>query len=512
MCMAGVDYLLLSTDELHERALSIRRSQAMLNWELAMCLRALEKVGGFGKLACSSVEMYARTRLNLNPQKASELLRASRRLETAPLMSEAFRQGELSWSKVRELTRHVTADTDAELTAWGIAHTAEEIQRSMVISPRQWRQQQPGAPSGAAAEQSPSATASNTNALRSVTSLTGQLSLDESLTPHETEVAGGHATTAAPANAAPVAAPGPEAVVIPIPATDTTPAPLPGASSSQDAVPDVLAKKRLIGITLYVEPDDFALWEQARNKVYASRGKRVPMAQVVRALCTRYLTTGSDQSNLKHQVHLHVDAGAGVGWYETDRGPVPASPDAVAASGLESQPEARPRGGKRGSGAPEEPAPDCGPAVSGSDLVSTGKAGAPGCCHPGREQVAGPMAASRRIPNKLLRQVLRRAQGRCETPACSKTTRLQVHHHGKPFSEHRRHVLADLLLLCEDCHRAAHVEDFDKRDTWRFARNMASGRLNMHGGCAPAPGMESGQPGQADLSELSALKIHRLSP
>ena len=65
-------------------------------------------------------------------------------------MSEAFRKAELSWSKVRELTRHVTSTNDVELTRWGQTHSFDEVKRMGVTSPTWWRRQQRDATTGAA--------------------------------------------------------------------------------------------------------------------------------------------------------------------------------------------------------------------------------------------------------------------------------------------------------------------------------------------------------------------------
>jgi len=62
-------------------------------------------------------------------------VRVARALGTLPLLSEALARGELSYSKVRELTRVATPETEERLLAVGRAGTAEHVERVV----RGWR-------------------------------------------------------------------------------------------------------------------------------------------------------------------------------------------------------------------------------------------------------------------------------------------------------------------------------------------------------------------------------------
>ena len=68
-------------------------------------------------------------RIGIMRGTANEKVRAARALEHLPLISEAMARGELSFSKVRALTRVATADTETELLAFARAGSAANLER-----------------------------------------------------------------------------------------------------------------------------------------------------------------------------------------------------------------------------------------------------------------------------------------------------------------------------------------------------------------------------------------------
>jgi hypothetical protein len=74
-------------------------------------------------------------RVGLSPGAAREHVRVARALGTLPRLAQALARGELSYSKVRELTRVATPDTEERLLAVGRAGTAEHVERIV----RGWR-------------------------------------------------------------------------------------------------------------------------------------------------------------------------------------------------------------------------------------------------------------------------------------------------------------------------------------------------------------------------------------
>ena len=74
-------------------------------------------------------------RVGFAPGAAREHVRVARALGTLPLLSRALAHGELSYAKVRELTRVATPETEERLLAVGRAGTAEHVERIV----RGWR-------------------------------------------------------------------------------------------------------------------------------------------------------------------------------------------------------------------------------------------------------------------------------------------------------------------------------------------------------------------------------------
>ena len=74
-------------------------------------------------------------RTGLAPGAAREHVRVARALGNLPLLAQALARGEVSYSKVRELTRVATPETEERLLAVGRAGTAEHVERIV----RGWR-------------------------------------------------------------------------------------------------------------------------------------------------------------------------------------------------------------------------------------------------------------------------------------------------------------------------------------------------------------------------------------
>ncbi len=75
-------------------------------------------------------------RVGFSPTAAREHVRVARALGTLPLLAQALARGELSYAKVRALTRVATPEVEERLLAVGRAGTAEHVERIV----RGWRQ------------------------------------------------------------------------------------------------------------------------------------------------------------------------------------------------------------------------------------------------------------------------------------------------------------------------------------------------------------------------------------
>src|SRR5688572_19220757 len=97
-------------------------------------IREFDARGGWNT-GFSSCAAWLTWRVGLAPGAAREHVRVARALGTLPRLGQALARGELSYSKVRELTRVATPETEARLLAVGRAGTAAHVERIV----RGWR-------------------------------------------------------------------------------------------------------------------------------------------------------------------------------------------------------------------------------------------------------------------------------------------------------------------------------------------------------------------------------------
>src|SRR5437660_1404399 len=97
-------------------------------------IREFDARGGWNTGFCSCAAWLS-WRVGLDLGAARERVRVARALGTLPLLAHALARGELSYAKVRALTRVATPETEARLLAVGRAGTAAHVERIV----RGWR-------------------------------------------------------------------------------------------------------------------------------------------------------------------------------------------------------------------------------------------------------------------------------------------------------------------------------------------------------------------------------------
>src|SRR5437016_11670858 len=97
-------------------------------------IREFDARGGWGN-GFSSCAAWLTWRIGLDRGAARERVRVARALGTLPLLAQALARGELSYAKVRALTRVATPETEERLLAIGRAGTADHVERIV----RGWR-------------------------------------------------------------------------------------------------------------------------------------------------------------------------------------------------------------------------------------------------------------------------------------------------------------------------------------------------------------------------------------
>jgi 5-methylcytosine-specific restriction endonuclease McrA len=118
-------------DEIAELSAHLDAATARL---LAL-IREFDARGGWntGFRSCAA---WLSWRVGLDMGAARERVRVAHALGTLPLLTGALSRGELSYAKVRAITRVATPETEARLLAVGRAGTAEHVERIV----RGWRQ------------------------------------------------------------------------------------------------------------------------------------------------------------------------------------------------------------------------------------------------------------------------------------------------------------------------------------------------------------------------------------
>jgi hypothetical protein len=91
----------------------------------------LDRRGTWSEWGCGSCAEWLAWRCALLPRAAREHVRVARCLPELPLVHAAFAHGELSYAKVRALTRVATADSEEELLNLARAMTAAQLERAV---------------------------------------------------------------------------------------------------------------------------------------------------------------------------------------------------------------------------------------------------------------------------------------------------------------------------------------------------------------------------------------------
>src|SRR5436853_5522004 len=127
-----IDYAALDQlgDEIAELSVHLEAATA----RLLDLIREFDARGGWNT-GFSSCAAWLSWRVGLDPGAARERVRVARALGTLPRLAQALAHGELSYAKVRALTRVATPETEERLLVVGRAGTADHVERIV----RGWR-------------------------------------------------------------------------------------------------------------------------------------------------------------------------------------------------------------------------------------------------------------------------------------------------------------------------------------------------------------------------------------
>lgn len=309
---------------LHQAVLETRRQHARSEFELIQALIAVEGTKLHRQMRCATAVDYGSRYLNLEPHKARELLRVGRLLPKFPLLAQVVEEGELHWSKIREITRVITPENEHRLIDYARNHLSHVVQRLVACRPRHARKI--AASTGAAASAigacgagtaadadggSPSCAADGSSSVAGAGADSAPGTLPAS-------VASGGAARARLTSASPVAVAAPEQ-------EDLFGQPLPGAQVEE---PPVKPQEILYDMRLSVV--QWAKQEQVNNRICSRLGFRANRARIQEEMCDICLSVGDVRTQIRYQVYLHVDGITGEGWLDTERGFLPAPREVVA--------------------------------------------------------------------------------------------------------------------------------------------------------------------------------------
>ncbi len=393
--------------KLHQKNLQLRHQLANTEWLLCVSLLASQRGGLYQKLEEKFADIYdyAVRKLKLYPQKISELLSTARALEKLPHLSQAFREGKLCWGKVREIKRVATPETEETWVNFALDHDVVAVQRRVAVSPREWKH---GKALAASVHGRPEVT---------VAEVTQMLTLPLDEAPPE----GISENTPSGSDAD-------ESTEV-----DTTP------ESPKTPIP----APKFIRVVHYLSPDEYAVYEQAAQRVRARANKPMNRSAILMEWCNSELSGGTAAARARHHVLVRIND-RGQAWYETDRGILPADEAVVEAA----------RATGRVIELPSEFQPPPEIAMEFSRGKSSGRRKDPS--------------------NEVLRYIFARAGNRCQRCG-SRLGRLHIHHH-VPVSEGGDNSPERLEVLCLACHTLKHREDFEKRRDWAAARQAALDR------------------------------------
>jgi hypothetical protein len=136
--MMGMDAADVATDarlEPMDRVAVLFAEITAASWEFLRALAECDEHGDWAEEGFASCADWLAWRVGITRHTASEKVRAARALESLPLISDAMAKGELSFSKVRALTRAATPESEAELLAFARAESAASVEQLV----RGWR-------------------------------------------------------------------------------------------------------------------------------------------------------------------------------------------------------------------------------------------------------------------------------------------------------------------------------------------------------------------------------------
>ena len=119
---------LLSIDELDRDIVNLSYRINAATYELLVLVREFDERAGWLQCGLSNCAEWLHWRCDLSMSAAREKVRVAHALKTLPLIADSFATGELSYSKVRPLTRVARPDKEESLLEFALNTTASRVE------------------------------------------------------------------------------------------------------------------------------------------------------------------------------------------------------------------------------------------------------------------------------------------------------------------------------------------------------------------------------------------------
>ncbi|MHC9539480.1 MAG: HNH endonuclease [Vulcanimicrobiota bacterium] len=126
----------LSGPEVHRRALEARKLYGKAQKALAFWINEIDTRKIYREFGCSNIYHYATSHLALGEHTITEMVRTGKALEHLPLLSQAYEEGEISSTHVREITRVATPETESFWYEAAKKSTTRQIEKLVAFSPK----------------------------------------------------------------------------------------------------------------------------------------------------------------------------------------------------------------------------------------------------------------------------------------------------------------------------------------------------------------------------------------
>ena len=118
-----------SLDQLEKEIVSLSARINATEYEFLVLVREFDLRQGWKAYQLNSCAEWLNYKCGIEPGTAREKVRVARALFDLPVTSAAFQQGELSYSKVRSLTRIATPQSEEKLVDYALTATAQQVDK-----------------------------------------------------------------------------------------------------------------------------------------------------------------------------------------------------------------------------------------------------------------------------------------------------------------------------------------------------------------------------------------------